>query len=469
MRIFIKTLFVLLLVSVLFGFRTNKFISNSKTFLISDEKDTIIKTIVLQDYFNEFKETEVSNNIDLELEISESKLFRFYAFDPVSIPSTIFITPGDSIKYKYDIIKKTIVFEGINSAHYNFFNSLSELKLIYPSYENAKTNQIYKTKIDEVYFKKVTFFKQYCKEKNVSLEFKNKIKEVLKFEYLNKLFSPIDIPNDKQMSYFDLFDNINYGIFNRIDQNDNNYFYLTLTKYINLRSKIKNEKGDYNTENLNIEATKIKKFLNGDIEEYALLKLLNEYSNKIESYEIDKFLPITNEYIFQFKNKVYKQKVILLKENLIKLKSKIPAVVLSSKLIDSNGEEITFSEILKQNDKTKIIDFWASWCAPCLEELKNNIDFTNKLIKENNNYFVYFSIDTNIEAWKKKVDELNKLGLPNNHYLIINSKKSELAKYFELNSIPRISVIDNKSIVSMKAPLLSNNLEFIGVLNQIKN
>jgi thiol-disulfide isomerase/thioredoxin len=38
-------------------------------------------------------------------------------------------------------------------------------------------------------------------------------------------------------------------------------------------------------------------------------------------------------------------------------------------LKDFNGKKITFSEIINANKPT-IISFWATWCAPCLQELE---------------------------------------------------------------------------------------------------
>lgn len=100
-------IFSLVVLSFLFGFKSNLFTNKHKAFLVSDKNDTLVKTVTLHDHFNEFIETiEERNKLDIELAIEKPKLYRFYSLEPASYPSIILITPGDSVQYKYDSIKK---------------------------------------------------------------------------------------------------------------------------------------------------------------------------------------------------------------------------------------------------------------------------------------------------------------------------------------------------------------------------
>ncbi len=60
-----------------------------------------------------------------------------------------------------------------------------------------------------------------------------------------------------------------------------------------------------------------------------------------------------------------------------------------AKVFKSEGQNIPFytfdefeSELNKQDDKTYVVNFWATWCKPCVKELpsfeKLNAEYTNK-------------------------------------------------------------------------------------------
>ena len=99
--------------------------------------------------------------------------------------------------------------------------------------------------------------------------------------------------------------------------------------------------------------------------------------------------------------------------------------------------------------KVVYVDIWASWCAPCLEE----IPYSKKLhsdFQEDKVIFLNVSIDRSREAWKKRlVKEKDWLGT----HIILDEKGSDsLWRNYKLNGIPKYLLIDQTGkIVSADA------------------
>jgi thiol-disulfide isomerase/thioredoxin len=97
------------------------------------------------------------------------------------------------------------------------------------------------------------------------------------------------------------------------------------------------------------------------------------------------------------------------------------------------------------------IDFWASWCSPCLAEMptskKMREQFLDKKIA-----FIYISTDQKYSDW---IDIIPKALLKNynNSYLLMNSETSSLKKVFNLSSLPKYIIVNKEGkVVNTNAP-----------------
>lgn len=177
---------------------------------------------------------------------------------------------------------------------------------------------------------------------------------------------------------------------------------------------------------------------------YLLIIALDSKRNIKFSKDIYKTL--LDKFINESKNSYYKEYLI---------KNKLPDNYLNTneQLMNLNQEVVNFSNLY---DKKSIIyvDFWASWCAPCRAEMPAS----KKLYEEYNKKgvdFLYISIDDNPAAWGRAVKQLN---LPKEiNYLILNTKKSQLLRKYNINSIPRYIILKDGKIIYSDAPRPSDN------------
>jgi thiol-disulfide isomerase/thioredoxin len=118
-------------------------------------------------------------------------------------------------------------------------------------------------------------------------------------------------------------------------------------------------------------------------------------------------------------------------------------------LLTTDGKVTSLDSLIKINKgKLIYVDFWASWCGPCIQQFP----FSKALKKRYEGkdvLFLYLSTDTDSAKWKRASSK-HKL---ENSFLIDNRYSSTLVKELEVSSIPRYLLYDKRGkLVHKNAP-----------------
>lgn len=110
----------------------------------------------------------------------------------------------------------------------------------------------------------------------------------------------------------------------------------------------------------------------------------------------------------------------------------------SIKTLDGNTIELN-----NYRGKVVVLDFWASWCTPCIAALPGMKDLYAKY-KDKGLEIIAISIDTKASAWEKASDE-NQLPFINASNLQGNN--CPVAKKYGVTAIPHVYLIDQNGVL----------------------
>ena len=118
-----------------------------------------------------------------------------------------------------------------------------------------------------------------------------------------------------------------------------------------------------------------------------------------------------------------------------------------------DGTELSLmSEVAK--NKITVIDFWASWCGPCRQEMPFMLEMFSKY-KDKGLGIVGISLDEDSDSWKAATQQLN---IPWIQMSDLKGWENAIAKHCCVNSIPHTIVVDQQGKI-LKRGLRGEKLE----------
>ncbi|MCB0743473.1 MAG: hypothetical protein KDC67_06185, partial [Ignavibacteriae bacterium] len=252
--------------------------------------------------------------------LKSPSIMRIFAFgETTRYNLQVYVTPGDSISF--EIKNKDIFFKGKNAAHYNFFKEMKTLDLVRPYFYGDLDE--YKKKCKIYFNRQNDFLKNYInKHKEVSINFIEKVKAEIKFNYLKDLMflnrenqennltaievlsNRLNIKNQNTFEIVNYFDHITLNEFNHPELLDINSFkicFINYLRYYFINNRFKN----YTHHKFMEEKKFILTNLNGDLKDFAVMMLINDYSKNLSDTNIDDLILLTKEYKYNFTNPLY--------------------------------------------------------------------------------------------------------------------------------------------------------------------
>lgn len=246
-----------------------------------------------------------------------------------------------------------------------------------------------------------------------------------------------------------------------LELNSNTTFMALRTYYLRNSSQIFNEPAS------------------GDITYHYLFKKASEWidrlsiSNDLKVYLLGDFIQLYLNFAYDFDNQTglflenflnvnpSSRHAEFIKKELIS-RADIANKMFEPQMVDINHIPFNFANV---NEKIIYIDFWATWCGPCLEEHKYleilEEQFSEKVL------FLKVSIDDDEARWKASHE---KFGIhASNSYILTKNDKEKIIDRFKLAAIPKFLIVDNLGNIIDSNPNRPSNSKLTNQLTELLN
>ena len=105
-------------------------------------------------------------------------------------------------------------------------------------------------------------------------------------------------------------------------------------------------------------------------------------------------------------------------------------------LFNEKGYEVTLDQF---KGKMVYMSFWASWCQPCLKEMRESVK-NKALLAGHDIVFLYISVDDTREQWKHGIKQQKAEGV----HIWAKGRKGNVARSYNVVSLPHYFLLDKE-------------------------
>lgn len=129
-------------------------------------------------------------------------------------------------------------------------------------------------------------------------------------------------------------------------------------------------------------------------------------------------------------------------------------------LSNIDGSEVSLSDY---KGKVVYVDFWATWCSPCVRYLHQSQRIKQKFAGKDV-VFLYISIDEKTENWENYLANHQLAGV---HANAPEAFQSEVARLYKVKKIPSFFLIDKEGKIAFNPAKNPSNSELINQINSL--
>jgi thiol-disulfide isomerase/thioredoxin len=382
----------------------------------------------------------------------------------------VYIEPGDSVQFDFSFVDvspekfyDSLVVKSNYPGNYTLYNQSRYWLYDKPEF-NEKSPQAadsFYSSLKKFYFSTLTErINQFTKKNPVSSNFRNYLFEELKIKFLGDLLNTfkinkvvlqkdlhlkiqrdIDASHIDNERFLDAHDYVEFGyLYLEYFLPKNNQAIKTVENYLSLKKMIEKQ-------------------FDGKLEEFwKSLLVRNQYFNKPAIY-IAREDSVTNVILASIKDSAARHSLARFVFNHA---NRNEDAVKKLQVVDLNNKVKTIGQVIDEDaGVVKIIDFWASWCGPCIKEGKKLEELKDKL---GNAKVIKISVDEEEKDWRQAVEKHGYSA--QRQYLIPNKEVEKLTPLIDLMGIPRFLIVTkNGKIAFFQAFGPSATTEF---LQQVK-
>ncbi len=392
---------------------------------------------------------------DYVVEMSGNGEFNIH-LNPMDVPRVVsllhgkrqievYIEPGDSVFWDTDYNKfsKKTTFSGgdINNFFFSTIpNSYSKKEKM--EVEKKGTPAEFRHFMDSVQSLQHQLLKDYAKTHTVSKGAMNFAKLQIDYQHANELLSYVFNLNRRrgkkptiEKSYYSFLDNL--VIENPALANSTTYFkflhnYMTYQLLQKMKKTPRYDHTQYYPDLCAIDKANIK-------DDFLLSMMLSQHL--VEGLQRSRVEDLKEHYDYLMANcKIEKYKIAskYVYDQVKHLEAGAEAP--DFKVLNIDGEEVALSDFV---GKVVYMDFWASWCGPCKQQIPHAKKLKEKF-HDKDVVFLYLSIDKDEKKWRDFVESKQLEGVQ----LIAGKEKSKISQAYRVSGVPKYILVDKEGKIA---------------------